>query len=50
MKKPFLYKLVVTRVVSVHSTEREARSALKKLKPEKDALGVVIKVPNKTRE
>ena len=46
MAKPF--KVVVTRLVSEHQTEKEARAALAKLKPEKGALGVVIESPATT--
>lgn len=38
------FKLIVTREVSAHRTEPEARAALRKLRPEPGALGVVIKV------
>jgi len=39
--RPFL--LIVTTLVSRHETEREARTALKRLKPKAGALGVVVK-------
>lgn len=44
------YKVVVTWVSSEHSTEKDARAALKKLKPQKSALGVVIKTSSTTAE
>lgn len=47
-EKPF--KVVVTRLVSEHDTEKAARTALKKLKPEKGALGVVIQTTGKGKQ
>lgn len=38
------FKLIVTRLISEHTTKAEASEALKALKPAKGALGVVIKV------
>lgn len=39
-----LFAVVVSRVVSDHATEREARVALKKLKPQQGAIGIVLKL------
>lgn len=48
-KEDKLFKVIVTWVASEHTTEKEARAALKKLKPQKGALGVVIQaVPIQT--
>lgn len=37
-----LYKVIVTTLVSEHTSEREARAALAELPPQQGALGVVV--------